>query len=209
MILINRETIADKRPYFYSVYWNNSARKYKIEIPRITPDFPDKCTYATQSECEKKGCFWNTTSSSCYVRIYDYNGFRDFIKSLFDELGDKRSTTAGMWYPELRTVYDGNITLTGSGVPIVTNSFLSDLESATGNVIKFNERSCQKGSDCLDYTVNLEVYDPTMGGDVYVRISNDVSLDAIPNGNYRVVVRNWISNLYRTTLTLTDEMEAK
>jgi len=179
----NKETLEDSRPYFYIVYWNNSDKRYKIDIPRITPPFPGD------------------------QRYYDNSSFHDFLRGLFDnELQDKRNTTAGMWYPELRTVYDGNITLSGTAVPLVTNLFLLDLEKAIGNGIKFHERSCQKGGDCLDYTVNLEVYDRVkQGGDVYVRISSDININQIPSGNYRVVVRNWISELYHTTLTLTEE----
>ncbi len=198
----NVALVADKK-YFYTLYWNNNddeadetSRGYEVEFPSVV----------NENFIETKKTF-NTRSA-----------FIDFVNGFFDEDGDVRNLTAGRWYPELRTDIDGMVTV-GSLVNI--NDILGALEGLDiSNFISYEEL-CTYERDCLTYDIETTVWEEAIDiesdwcgipfvsppcddktwshpheSPVLVKHTKNIANQLEANKEYRVIIRNWVSNWY-------------
>lgn len=184
--------------YFYNVLWDDGKKQYEIDFPRIVSQ--DKKEFADSTE------------------------FYDFLKYFFVDqnsnidygLYHARSTIGGIWWPELRTNYDGVITLNENTT--VTKLRLA-LEQRTSNSIEVV--SCSNTGECLDYTVPLQIFEEvllrkrislTQGEErldgitpyqssLYLRVYNSKE-EKLPAGKYRLIIRDWYSNLWQESTPL-------
>jgi len=186
--------VLPQRDYFYTVYWTNDTKQYEIQFPRVGKPF-----------------YENNVGSM------DGNQLINFVKGFYDEVKDGRSTTAGYYYPELRTVFDGIITPS-------QNITLGDIENDLENALKVPtsiDSYCSNEEECLSYDVNEneelwgEYYEqrgsspyydsPTLvvenENPLYIKFSSNINsedTDILKSGKkYRIILRNWFSGHYR------------
>jgi len=176
-----QNVIDDGRLYFYSIYWNDTNKRYEIQFPRlVSPEFPG------------------------VQRSFDRVGLLSFIPSFFDNENDARRVTAGYLWPELRTVYDGLIDLTED---VSKTDILNRLLSLN---VEVTLKDCLERSKCLNYDFNSTIWqeelDQYSAGNYILKDSNwliknenpiyirtDIAEEKIPAGRYRIMIRNWRS----------------
>ena len=183
----NKPVVPGKK-YFYTVYWNNDdeeipkARGYEIEFPTvISYEFTD------------------------IEDVFNRVDFRDFVGGFFDKVSDSRKTSAGMWFSELRTLYDGIVTLT-------ENVDLANIQNYLEAVVTEDKaltflKPCTPRIDCNYYAIEEKPWaerTPLAGPlliiedefPIYIRYSRNIDQTLISGERYRIIIRNWVSNWY-------------
>jgi len=188
------------KKYFYTLYWNNNddeeddsrSKRYEIEFPSIiTKEF---------TEIED-----NFASK---------NDFLNFIEEFFDETSDVRNTTAGLWLPELRTEYDGIITL-AAFADVTLIEIQNKLEGLGFNFLTYKE-PCVPDKNCRFYAIEATSWAERITYETWLNIGKFFLKDESPvfikysanidpavglegKTKYRLIIRNWISNWYGFT----------
>lgn len=171
----------DGNLYFYQVIWWDLANNN------------------WDSKWKRYSVIFSKVPAQEYTNL-DKNNFINKFLNMFDNETKARITTAGRWWPELRTVYDGiinvteDISLTELKLKLEALNFYADL------------KRCSSKTDCLDYNINMEdwgefLFDWDMATGSFMlpnknRLDIRTNLDGewIPKGKYRVIARNWFSN---------------
>jgi len=172
----DNRTVLQGRNYFYNVLWFNKAKRYAIIFIRV-PHYETK-TFATEGE------------------------FADFLDNFFG-LSNARVTTAGRYWPELATVYNGTVTLPEINIDNIKSSLKGVFN------VYVDDEDCFSEADCLNYPIEDQIWGEWLqtvnrDSDILWETNDESPIiikkylggDVLPAGEYRLVIRNWYSGLF-------------